>query len=190
MTKIFGRIFGFVRKRALTFAAGILFALFCFIVLNAVMEPVSGSQYCGSKCHEMHRSLHTWKESVHGGSKTGLQAECIDCHLPDKKNYFQHILVKTYSGGKDMYKHYMGRWFGVKYEPEKIRIEVLDRMSNEKCTRCHVDLLSKPSNEMIRDAHMEALKTDEKESQLKCVECHEDVGHQRKPQDLPSSIDK
>ncbi|MFH1371710.1 MAG: NapC/NirT family cytochrome c [Planctomycetota bacterium] len=179
MAKYFRTIFGVVRKRALPFIAGLVFALLCFVVLNAAMEPVSASHYCGSNCHEMHRSLHTWQESVHGGGSKGLQAECIDCHLPDKNDYFRHIIVKAYSGGKDMYKHYMGRWFGTKYEPEKIRIEVLDRMTNEKCTRCHVDLLSKPSNEMIRDAHMEALKTDEKESQLKCVECHEDAGHQR-----------
>lgn len=180
MAKYIRTIFGVVRKRALTFFAGLVFALLCFVALNAAMEPVSESQYCGSNCHEMHRSLHTWKQSVHGGSKTGLQAECIDCHLPDKDDYFQHILVKAYSGGKDMYKHYMGRLFGRKYEPEKTRIAVLDRMTNEKCTRCHVDLLSKPSNEIVRDAHTEALKTDDKASQVKCVECHEDVGHRRK----------
>ena len=168
-----------MRKRALSFIVGFVFAVLCFVALNAAMKPVSESHYCGSNCHEMHRALHTWKESVHGGSENGLRAECIDCHLPDKENFFAHVVVKAYSGGKDMYKHYMNRIFGFEYEPEKIRIKVLDRMSNKKCTRCHVDLLSTPSDEMIRDAHMEALKAHEGTTPLKCVECHEDVGHQR-----------
>ena len=177
--KLIGRIFGVFKKWALIFSAGFIFALLCFVLLNAAMHPVSKSNYCGTKCHEMHKALHTWKQSVHGGSKTGLQAECIDCHLPRKDKFFSHMIAKAYAGGKDMYKHYKRRLFGGEYETEKIRTAVLERMSNEKCTRCHVDLLGKPSNEMVREAHMESLKPADASEEVKCIECHEDVGHQR-----------
>ncbi len=168
-----------LKKRVLTFSVGFAFALLCFVAVNAAMQPVSESKYCGTKCHEMHTALHTWSLSVHGSSEKGLRAECIDCHLPEKDNYFRHIVAKAFAGGKDMYKHYMKRFFGGEYEAEKIRISVLDRMANENCTRCHVDLLGKPGNETIREAHTEALNIAGETSQVKCVECHDDVGHMR-----------
>ncbi|MFA6425251.1 MAG: NapC/NirT family cytochrome c [Phycisphaerae bacterium] len=177
--KFFRWAFEAFKKRALTLFVGFVFALLCFIAINAAMKPVSESKYCGSNCHEMHSALQTWEHSVHGGSKTGLQAECVDCHLPPKDNYFTHIIVKGYSGGKDLYKHYMARFFGTKYEPEKTRMDVMDRMKNKECVRCHTGLLSKPSNETIREAHMMALDSSGNTEQTKCVECHEDVGHKR-----------
>ena len=177
--KLFDWTFRIFKKRALTFSVGFAIAILCFLTLNAAMVPVSKSEYCGTKCHEMHKALHTWEQSVHGGSKTGLQAECIDCHLPRKDKFFSHMIAKAYAGGKDMYKHYKRRLFGGEYETEKIRTAVLERMSNEKCTRCHVDLLGKPSNEMVREAHMESLKPADASEEVKCIECHEDVGHQR-----------
>ncbi len=177
--KLFRWMSGVFKKRALTFFVGFGIAILCFVGLNAAMKSVSKSNYCGSKCHEMHTALHTWKLSVHGGNKGGLQAECIDCHLPAKDNYFSHMIAKAFEGGKDMYKHYSKRFFGGEYDIEKVRVRVLDRMKNDKCMRCHVSLLGKPSSEMVREAHMESLKPADTSEQIKCVECHEEVGHQR-----------
>jgi len=170
----FGWIFGVVKRRALTFLAGFVFALLCFVALNAAMEPVSKSEYCGTKCHEMDTAYRSWKLSIHGANERGLRAECIDCHLPSKDKYFTHILAKAYAGGKDMYKHH----FGNEYEIEKIREKVLDHISNEKCLSCHVDLLVKPSSDEAKEAHMESLSSPD-ESENRCVECHEEIGHQR-----------
>lgn len=178
-SKIILWVFDVIKRRGLAFLVGFGIALLCFVTINAAMHPVSKSEYCGSNCHEMHTALHTWKLSVHGGNERGLQAECIDCHLPAKDKYFSHIIVKAYAGGKDMYRHYLRRLFGGEYETEKVRGEVLDRMKNEKCTRCHIDLLGKPSNDMVRESHMESLNSTDELAEFRCVECHEDVGHIR-----------
>ena len=61
---------------------------------------------------------------------------------------------------------------------EEVREKVLDHISNKRCVSCHVDLLAKPRSDMAREAHTESLKfPDEPDS--RCIECHEDVGHQR-----------
>lgn len=174
MAKYFRPIFGVVKRRALTFLAGLVFALLCFVAVNAAMKPVSKSEYCGTKCHEMDTAYQSWKLSVHGANERGLRAECIDCHLPSKDKYFTHIVAKAYAGGKDMYKHH----FGGEYDIEKIREEVLAHISNEKCLSCHVDLLAKPGSDEVEEAHTESLSSPDI-SENRCVECHEEVGHQR-----------
>jgi cytochrome c-type protein NapC/trimethylamine-N-oxide reductase cytochrome c-type subunit TorC len=167
-------ILSVIKRRGLTFIIGFAFALLCFVALNAAMEPVSKSEYCGTKCHEMGAAYQSWKLSVHSANPMGLRAECIDCHLPPKDKYLTHIVVKAYEGGKDMYKHY----FGGEYDVEKVRERVLEHTSNEKCLVCHVDLLAKPGSEIAKELHMESLNSPE-ESENRCVDCHEDAGHQR-----------
>ena len=79
------------------FLAGFVFALLCFVALNAAMVPVSKSEYCGSKCHEMNTAYLTWELSPHGSNSKGIRVECIDCHLPEKEKYFAHITAKAYA---------------------------------------------------------------------------------------------
>jgi len=172
--KAVGWVFGVLKKNALTFSMGFVFALLCFVALNAAMEPVSKSEYCGTKCHEMDTAYQSWKLSIHGANQRGLRAECIDCHAPSKDDYFTHLVFKAYAGGKDMYKHH----FGGEYDEEEVREKVLDHISNERCVSCHVDLLAKPSSDLAKEAHTESLKSPD-EPDSRCIECHEDVGHQR-----------
>lgn len=172
--RIAGSIYPTIKKKALTFLAGLAFALLSFVALNAAMVPVSKSEYCGSKCHEMNTAYLTWELSPHGTNARGIRVECIDCHLPAKDKYFTHTAAKAYEGGKDIYKHY----FGGEYDGEKIRKKVLDHISNQRCLHCHDTLLARPGNSAARIAHTAALaKPDASEN--RCVECHEDVGHQR-----------
>lgn len=173
--KLIGWIFGAIKKWAPAFIGGFVFAILCFVVINAAMKPVSTSEYCGTKCHEMDTAYQSWKLSVHGANEKGLRSECIDCHLPSQDEYFTHLVAKVYAGGKDMYKHY----FGGEYDGEKIREKVLERISNEKCLSCHVDLLVKPGSDEAKEAHMETLKSSNTSDEIRCLECHEDIGHQR-----------
>ena len=163
-----------IGAKTIVFLAGLVFALICFIALNAVMKPVSTSEYCGTNCHEMNSSYRTWELSAHGANKYGFRVECIDCHLPPKEEYFTHITAKAYAGAKDMYKHH----FGKEYDQSEIRMKVLDSLPNETCMHCHDDLLAMPGSSSARIAHTAVLDSpDDPES--RCVSCHEDAGHQR-----------
>ena len=161
-------------SRIRPFVAGIAFAVLCFIALNVAMVPVSTSEYCGSKCHEMNAAYLSWELSPHGANAHGVRIECIDCHLPPKEEYFTHVASKAYAGAKDIYIHY----FGGQYDIEKMRRKVLDGLSNHRCLYCHDHLLDKPGSSAARIAHMAALaEPDTPEN--RCVECHQDDGHQR-----------
>jgi len=156
------------------FLAGFVCAVLCFVGLNAVVVPVSTSEYCGSKCHEMSTAYLSWELSSHGANAHGVRVECIDCHLPPKDKYFAHITAKAYEGAKDIYKHYSGG----EYDMEKMRRRVLGHLSNHRCLHCHDRLLDKPGSSAARAAHTAALaQPDAPEN--RCVECHEDAGHQR-----------
>jgi len=75
-----------VRKRTGTFAAGVGFAVVCFLGINIAIEPTSKSQYCGSKCHEMKEAYRSWELSPHGSNAHGFRVVFIDdkniTHLP------------------------------------------------------------------------------------------------------------
>ena len=165
---------GQLKKRICAFVAGFAVALLCFVVLNVAMEPVSKSDYCGGKCHEMNTAYQSWELSTHGANKYGFRVECVDCHLPPKEKYFRHLIAKGYEGGKDVYKHYLGG----EYEIEELRKRVLEKIPNERCLHCHDDLLAKPDSPGARTAHAEVLNPP-RGAEFKCVDCHENAGHER-----------
>jgi len=162
------------RKRFRIFLAGFIAAMLCFIALNAAMKPVSTSEYCGGKCHEMHTAYQTWELSSHGTNKNGFRVECVDCHLPPKEKYFRHVIAKGYEGGKDIYKHYLGG----EYDRKKVRKRALKKMTNSRCLYCHDDLMAMPGSPAARTAHAEVLSPPAG-ARPKCVDCHEGVGHER-----------
>jgi cytochrome c nitrite reductase small subunit len=161
-------------SRIRPFITGIAFAVLCFIALNAAMVPVSTSEYCGSKCHEMNTAYLSWEFSPHGANAHGVRVECVDCHLPPKDQYFAHIAAKARDGAEDIYKHY----FGGEYDAEKMRQRALSRLSNQRCLYCHDHLLDKPGSSAARIAHMAAL-AEPGAPENRCVQCHQDAGHER-----------
>jgi cytochrome c-type protein NapC/trimethylamine-N-oxide reductase cytochrome c-type subunit TorC len=163
-----------MKKWRYPFLCGFGFAVLCFFLVNMLMEPVSTNEYCGSRCHEMNTAYQTWELSTHGSNDNGITVNCIDCHLPPKEKYFTHLTAKAYAGAKDMYKHH----FGPPYDTDAIRQKVIDHMSNETCTYCHDNLLAKPGSAKSRFAHQAAIKEPDK-PENKCIECHQDIGHNR-----------
>lgn len=138
------------------------------------MKPVSTSEYCGGKCHEMNTAYQTWELSSHGANKFGFRVECVDCHLPPKETFFRHVAAKGYEGGKDIYKHYLGGDHKVKEASKR----AMDKIPNDRCMYCHDDLLAKPGSPAARTAHAEVLDPPEG-ARHKCLDCHQDAGHER-----------
>ncbi len=163
------------KKRGLTFLVGIVFALVCFIALNAMLVPTSTPEFCGTLCHEMDVAYESWKQSTHHLSSRGIQVKCIDCHAAPKEKYFTHLYDKATAGARDGYLHFFGGEFDVEKSSEK----VLEHMKNETCLHCHNHLLDAPGNEMARELHLEVLQPEGDEAPAKCLECHEEVGHVR-----------
>jgi cytochrome c-type protein NapC/trimethylamine-N-oxide reductase cytochrome c-type subunit TorC len=164
----------FFKNRLLSFITGLVVALLVVIGSHEIVEATSKSEFCGTLCHEMDTAYNSWKLSNHGTNEKGLRADCIDCHLPPKEKYFSHLAAKTHAGIKDSYKHF----FVKDYDAETILGKVLEHFSNDQCLSCHLDLLAKPSDEMVEEAHKESLNPSE-DMEIKCVECHGEAGHVR-----------
>ena len=145
-------------------------------IVNAAMKPVSKSEYCGTKCHEMDTAYKSWKLGLHGANSRGLRVECVNCHIVSKDKYFTHIASKAYLGAKSMYKHL----FGGEYDSEKNLKKVREHITNEKCLNCHFGLLGETASEDVKEIHAEILNpSDPSAEQFKCIECHADAGHSR-----------
>ena len=162
------------KKHHITFSAGLVCAICCYIIINAAMEPFVASEYCGSNCHSMNESYQTWELSAHGNNQHGIRVECIDCHLPPKEDFFHHVTAKAYAGAKDIY---MDK-FGPEYDREHHRQKVLEGMTNETCMYCHDNLLGRSDNASAYQAHSVVLHAPNKKEN-KCVTCHENAGHER-----------
>jgi nitrate/TMAO reductase-like tetraheme cytochrome c subunit len=171
--KTLSRLFDVVRKYWVGFLAGLLFSILCFIAINAAAGHFSTSEYCGGKCHEMAAAYRSWELSPHYANDSGVVAECIDCHLPPKDNFFTHMTTKAYVGVKDIYKHH----FGGEYDSQRMVKKVLEKTPNSRCLACHRSLLVKPSSSSARIAHQAVLNPAE-DSRPRCVECHKQL-HER-----------
>ncbi len=169
------KICEFTKKRGLGFLVGFGSAIAVFMAVNAAMKPLSASEYCGTGCHEMDTAYKSWQASVHGASSKGLRSECINCHIVPKDKYFTHLAAKGYAGTRDMLIHL----FGGEYDGEAVRQKVIEHMSNKTCLYCHVDLLGKAAEESSKEIHTEVLHPSDDSEQTKCIECHEDAGHNR-----------
>jgi nitrate/TMAO reductase-like tetraheme cytochrome c subunit len=172
--KIIAPVLAVVKKHGLPFLGGLAFAIVCFIAIEELMKPVSKSSYCGTNCHEMKTAYKSWALSAHGTNKYGYRVECIDCHLAPKEDFFTHITAKAWAGAKDTYLHY----FGDDYDVEKNREKVLEHLPNKRCQHCHDDLLAQPDTSAAGMTH-KAILADPEGPEVKCVLCHEDVGHHR-----------
>ncbi len=166
---------GFIKiKYILPFIAGIVFAILCFISLNAAMGPVSKSEYCGSSCHEMSTAYQSWELSNHGSNSRGITVNCIDCHLPSKDHYFSYMFAKARAGAKDVLVHH----FGSEYDLEKIKTRVRDNIPNSRCLKCHDNLLALPVSSASRIPHQSVINQPDLEEN-RCIKCHENAGHER-----------
>ncbi|MHC4594874.1 MAG: cytochrome c3 family protein [Planctomycetota bacterium] len=173
-TKVYCWISEVIKKRGLTFLAGLIFAILCFVGINTAMEPASKSEFCGSTCHEMKAAYRTWELSTHGANEYGFRVECVDCHLPPHHEYFRHVATKAYEGVKDICKHI----FIGEYNFEESLKRARAKMPNKRCMHCHDNLLTKPGSSAAIKAHKASLANPD-EPENKCVECHQGTGHER-----------
>ncbi|HUT31242.1 MAG TPA: NapC/NirT family cytochrome c [Sedimentisphaerales bacterium] len=173
VTRMVRKSFGLLRKYLAAFVAGLAFAIGCFLAVNAVARRFSTAEYCGGNCHQMRYAYRSWELSPHYANDSGVVAQCVDCHLPPKEEYFRHMTAKAYAGIKDIYKYH----FGGEYDSEKMRSKVLEEMPNQRCLNCHSNLLAKPRSSATRLAHQTVLNPKE-DLKPRCVECHEQL-HER-----------
>ena len=136
------------------------------------------NEFCGGACHSMQWVDREYKASVHYVNRTGVRAECHDCHIPH--SYPAILFYKAKAGIKDA----IGEMRGVistqeKFEKERLRMaqHVWDEFKETKaanCRTCHVftaDTIKK-QKEMVQPMHQAVL-----EGAAVCTDCHKGIAH-------------
>jgi nitrate/TMAO reductase-like tetraheme cytochrome c subunit len=152
---------------------------FAMTVGTQVMVAATGTDaFCSTACHSMQWVAAEHRASVHGVNRTGVRAQCHDCHIPH--DYPELLWYKTKAGIKDA----IGEMRGVISTEEKFKAErarmaqhVWDEYkanNSENCRVCHqfsADVLKK-QKDFVQPMHQQVL-----EGKATCIDCHKGVAH-------------
>ncbi len=162
------------------FVLGVLFLGVCLFGMDRIMGPFCDPQFC-VKCHEMEDVHQGWEQSAHHTNASGVKVTCVACHLPPKEDFVAFMCAKAWAGAKESCVHFFG-----KYDAESARKKALAALSNERCVRCHGNLLGEPSSMAVRVVHSMSLEHTDNRGHA-CVICHNDL---HSIEDLPVAAEK
>ena len=143
------------------------------------IEATNSMEFCLS-CHTMRQNFEEYKKTIHYSNKSGVRAECSDCHVP-KKNWINKIQRKVIAA-KDVWAEITG----VIDTPEKFearRIVMakaewarMKESDSEGCRNCHsYDGMDIDAQDKM--AGMRHTQATLKESGKTCIDCHKGIAH-------------
>jgi formylglycine-generating enzyme required for sulfatase activity/nitrate/TMAO reductase-like tetraheme cytochrome c subunit len=163
-----------MKKKWLWLITGILAGLLLFGSGSYMVQYTSRNEYCES-CHVHPHSTASWKQSVHYVTKSGIQTNCTDCHLPPHGQGYLAAKIRT--GARDVW----GKWTKDSAEfnwDEKGQLEYARKHVYESsCIACHKNLFPPELTKEGADAHLYYTNNRPKESDLHCINCHLNAGH-------------
>ena len=150
------------------------------VIGTQVMVAVTGTdEFCGGACHSMGLVAQEHLQSVHVANRTGVRAECHDCHIPH--SYPQLLWYKARAGLKDVIGEIRGTIdTEAKFKQQRLRMaqEVwaeFRETNSANCRTCHVftaAVLAK-QKDFVQPIHKMVM-----EGQGTCIDCHKGVGHE------------
>ncbi|OED50997.1 hypothetical protein ACH42_00315 [Endozoicomonas sp. (ex Bugula neritina AB1)] len=178
----------FLTKPSTSLSAGLL--ILGGILLGGVLktsfdlslELTSSNAFCTS-CHAMEsHALAEMQDSIHVSNRTGIVAECADCHVPQDS---LGKIVRKIEGLRELYATATGKIdTPEKYEAhrqamaEKVWADMRANDS-ESCRSCHVNF-EQNLNEQYEWARRQHTLSIERGQT--CIDCHQGIAH-----DLPKT---
>ena len=169
-------------RRPITLAALVL--LFCLIVGGGIVvagvvtvHATSTEAFCVS-CHELRdNALAEFKDTIHDKNRTGVRAECADCHLPKE---LVPMMVRKVEAAREVWGHWTG-YIDTKEKYEKNRHAMavrewtrMKKNDSQECRNCHnaaaADLSVQSENAQKRHAMA-------REQKITCIDCHFGIAH-------------
>lgn len=127
-------------------------------------------------CHEMDPMVIAYNNDVHSGkSKSGIKADCVDCHLPHD-NIINYIYTKARNGVVEGYVHFFGDVENINWHENRKRRK--EFVFDDGCLHCHTNVLeNKLLTEKAQKMHAHYKKLLNTKDELGCASCHVEVGH-------------
>lgn len=172
----------FSRKLFLgTTIAGALFFMLMGVVFlggfNTAMKVTSTTEFCNS-CHSMKQNIYDeYIHTAHYRNRSGVQASCSDCHVPDP---WIHKMVRKIKSTKEV----LDTMRGVINTPEKfeqLRMQMASRVwktmkatDSRECRSCHnVDAMElSAQSDGANERHQKCVTGDKT-----CIDCHKGIAH-------------
>lgn len=146
-----------------------LIVLISSVSFYHIVEETGSPEYCIS-CHEMQFFYDTWNMASHGASYDGTRkAGCVDCHLPHEGTG-KYIVAKTIFGINDVWAHFTKKdidWLA-------LRDKRIGHVFDSGCKQCHIELVAPGIPIKAIMAHRDY---NVGQTEKRCVDCHQVVGH-------------
>lgn len=145
-------------------------------IFMGTMHATSTTEFC-STCHEeIDTVVEEYKESIHFKNKSGVRAECQDCHLQEK---FIPYMLRKIEASKEVYIYLFGDRSKANFEDHRERMAEkvwgeMKETDSVTCRSCHkIDSMDlETQSRSVKRKHntmMEKGKT--------CIDCHTGVAH-------------
>ena len=154
-------------KTLLVFSGGIIIVL----MIDSFLEYTSTNSFCDS-CHIHPQASQSWRLSTHFDNKSGMVIKCVECHLPPAG--WPYLQEKTITGLRDVYGKYFKDETQFNWEIKSTREAAAKHVYKASCIHCHQNLFPRTLSKKGEEAH---LYYDQKADELRCINCHLEVGH-------------
>ncbi len=143
---------------------------------NVALEKTNTEEFCSS-CH-MNDVVPEYRASVHYSNRSGVKADCADCHLPHE---FVPKWTRKIVASREVFAHLTGK-VDTKEKFEAHRLEMAEREwarmkanNSQECRNCHnfADMDFTKQKTVASKMHAMA----EKEGKT-CIDCHKGIAHQ------------
>ncbi|MDP2087456.1 MAG: NapC/NirT family cytochrome c [Gemmobacter sp.] len=158
---------------AAAFAAGIIF----WGGFNTAMEATNTMGFCIS-CHEMRENVFKeYEHTIHHENRSGVQATCSDCHVPDP---WIHKMIRKVKASRELYGKVVGTIdTPEKFEEHRLRLATnvwtaMKETDSRECRNCHTIESMNPrfQKPRARTQHLTAMETGQT-----CIDCHKGIAH-------------
>ncbi len=174
---------GFFSRRVTkgaTMGAALLFFIFGIIFwggFNTAMEATNTLEFCTS-CHEMEENVYQeYKPTIHHSNRSGVRAECSDCHVP--KPWIHKMIRKVQASNEVLHKILGTIDTPEKFNKKRLTLakhvwETMKKTDSRECRNCHNFESMNPAYQKprARKQHLNAFKTGQT-----CIDCHKGIAH-------------
>ena len=159
-------------------------ALFFMIVgvifwggFNTAMEVTNTMEFCIS-CHEMEENVYKeYKKTIHYTNRSGVQATCSDCHVPDP---WVHKVVRKVQATNELVHKALGSIdTPEKFDAKRLKLaknvwRAMKETDSRECRNCHDFDSMNPEDQKkrARKQHINGMKAGNT-----CIDCHKGIAH-------------
>ena len=157
-------------------------------IMNTVLHATSSTEFCLS-CHSHEVNIRPeWEAAGHTNNRTGVRAECADCHLPSMEDHWFEYVITKMIVSLDIIPELQGKITSPEdyeaHRPEMFEHVVRQMKADDSrfCRSCHLQdaMVLENQSPMAKRRHARMAERGQT-----CIDCHYGLVHK-----LPENYDE